>query len=668
MRLQAQNNNSLGTAQQQPNYPTTIEVRPSRTDQVLFKGESYTQRLCRSKSELEDRDERLSLDDSFGFDDNTNSDALFEILYHELDEEDGTLQSSIDLNPYSPKDFVSQGKWNNSSAQIAPCPVSDVEKTLDKKYTNVISPTVAMNRRRSSKSTAHHRTAVISPTSSVFTTPDPITCANTSSVLRRTNTGVSNTPTRNRSTSRSHRSCSRSAPRHCRSRSRSTSVARNKTDYNSNVFRGAALVRDQLLRSMLSADCAMDEAKREFNEELIERGGRRQAMRNKKFAHNGSSDISSDYKADCDLNDGGTTSSRNVSTPSRNSGRIATTTQGQPACAASQDSSEFETESRRVDNLIGILQSTSFASGSNADSAFKSLLSNTENDVRAHPDTSTPETETVGLLPNSVSAVAASSEVISLCAESPKQFDTTETENKVSLVNNHPKHSTAVVDEALAHAQNAGPLWRSLVGNHVRLPSKWNEILPPSSPTVHSIDHKWSKWYYVARHRVKGDKRLNSREFGVRSRRSGGRILLRLVIREVHSQQVCREIAVGCFHPNSKGIRKGDPLPETEDVREVWMAVRWVMDIADNVPTLCLRTNVGDNGYEGVVDCFLMQKRDVLDSSEMGSALGHRKAVSNDNVRAVSLRTAVYTRRDGVVLNLSLLFEPYYRFWVISLR
>jgi hypothetical protein len=668
MRLKVQNNNSLEKAQQQRNYPTTIEVRPSQTDR--FKGGSSAQQLCHSRSELEDRDERLSLDDSFGFDDNTKSDALFEILYHELDEEDGTLQSSIDLNPYSPKDFVSQGRWNNSTAQIAPCTVSDVEKTLDKKYTNVISPTVAMDRRRSSKPklTAHHTTAVITPTSSVFTTPDRLPCANTGSVLRRTNTGVSNTPSRNRSTSRSHRSCSHSAPNRCRSRSRSTSVARRKNDYNSNVFRGAALVREQLLRSMLSADHAMDEAKREFNEEIIERGGRRQAIRNKKFERNHSSEIVGDCKGDCDLDNGVATSTRNVAIPSRDSGRNATTSQGQPACAASQDSSEFETESRRLDNLIGILQSTSFASGSNTDSAFRSLLSETENNVRAHPETHTPDTETDGMLPKALSQAAASPEIISSCAESPKQFVITGTENEVSLENNPSSHSTEVVDEALAHAQNAGPLWRSLVGNHVRFPSKWDEILPPSSPTIHSIDHKWSKWYYVARHRVKGDKRLNSREFGVRSRRSGGRILLRLVIREVYSQEVCREIAIGCFHPNSKGIRKGDPLPETEDVREVWMAVRWVIEIDDNVPTLCLRTDGGDSGYEGVVDRFLMQKRDVLDSSEMGSALGHRKAVSNENVRAVSLRIAIHAGQDGGVLNLSLLFESYYRFWVISLR
>lgn len=202
-----------------------------------------------------------------------------------------------------------------------------------------------------------------------------------------------------------------------------------------------------------------------------------------------------------------------------------------------------------------------------------------------------------------------------------------------TLEQTHRMQHTMEVDEALAHAQKAGPFWRSLVGNHVRFPSSWISVLPPTSPPIYSQNFfKWSKWYYVARHRVKGDKRLNSREFGVRSRSSGGRILMRMVIREVQTQQVCREIAIGCFHPNSKGIRKGDPSPEAEEVREIWMAVRWLMDIDDNEPKIDLRED------EGVVDNFLMQKKKALDSLTMGSTLGHRKAVNNENVRAVSMK------------------------------
>ena len=203
-----------------------------------------------------------------------------------------------------------------------------------------------------------------------------------------------------------------------------------------------------------------------------------------------------------------------------------------------------------------------------------------------------------------------------------------------SLEQCRQKSEIRAVDEALAHAENAGPFWRSLVGNHVRFPSKWDGLLPPTSPAIYGHDHKWSKWYYVARHRVKGDKRLNSMDFGVHSRRSGGRILMRMIIRGVETQQVFREIAIGCFHPNSKGIRKGDPSLEAEDVREIWMSVRWLMDIDDSEPRLDLRAE--GRHYEGVVDNFLLQKKKSLDIVTMGSTLGRRKAVNNGNVRAVS--------------------------------
>ena len=73
-------------------------------------------------------------------------------------------------------------------------------------------------------------------------------------------------------------------------------------------------------------------------------------------------------------------------------------------------------------------------------------------------------------------------------------------------------------------------------------------------------------------------------------------------------------------------------------VREVYMAVRWVMEsYEDEPPSFDRRPQVG-NGCEGVLDNFLMQRRKTLDYDTMGSALGHRKAVNNENVRAVSGR------------------------------
>jgi len=669
--------------QQQPNYPTTIQFTPSQDD-------------CDTRLTTPfDEDppscglNRLTLEDAFC---QSKSDDVFEKLYTGTEEDEGTfLSSSVELNPYTAKDFdgapqttqktlISQNKnmlnghqevnrsiqqsqdsmfraeRNQPSPQNAP---KSGPSTYEKKINEInekmqlISPNVAMDRRHSSRPRARvQQAAVISP----------ILRTGTGTSLRRNNTGTSSSASRprNRSNSRGHRSRSRGASSRGgrRSRSRSTSIAPSKKgdDYHNNVFRGAALIREQLLRSMASADQAMDEAEREFMEEMIERGDRHQqlhvAPQATRHEDGDNGDIDFDYSFDHG-HPGGTATARNAPSPSRsNCVRFA----------ASQDSSALETESRRLDNLMHIFAASSSMSSSNGGHEMKRTSSDKENQVEARPsiDCQTAgENATHVISPTSSLGLSSpTSQLVSpiqntkinneyagqyFQEDAPKLVDTQPSVEAAPIPaknsNDHPeqvsrqKHQTGGVDEALAHAQRAGPLWRSLVGNHVRFPSKWDDMLPPTTPTIHSMRHKWSKWYYVARHRVKGDKRLNSREFGVRSRRSGGRILMRMIIREMHSQQVCREIAIGCFHPNSKGIRNGDPMPGAEDVREVWMAVRWVMEADENEPTLDLRHE--DQDYEGVIDNFLMQKRNTLDYGTMGSALGHRKAVNNENVRAI---------------------------------
>jgi hypothetical protein len=391
---------------------------------------------------------------------------------------------------------------------------------------------------------------------------------------------------------------------------------------------------------MASADEAMDEADREFMEEMIEMGGR----------HEGRAG-------------GGSQSNNNPSSPCRNSFARSTA-----------DSSVFEAESRRLDNIMGIL-TTNFATTSRIEQCALSGTSlDMENNVYAHPEVDdhvTAEATCVQLQNSSLNLINATTAQIkpqpqnvakSLVTNnthstndahyfqgdalrnigamnSPEETISNSAKfNSAFKEQSRPQSQTSAVDEAFAHAEKAGPFWRSLVGNHVRFPSKWDGLLPPTSPEIHSYNHKWSKWFYVARHRVKGDKRLNSAEFGVHTRRSGGRILMRMIIRGMQSQQVCREIAIGCFHPNSRGIRKGGPTLEDEDVREVWMAVRWLMSMDDAEPRLELRTDALN--HESVVDKFLMQKKQSLDSATMGSTLGPRKAVNNGNVRAVSLQVA----------------------------
>ncbi|KAL3802578.1 hypothetical protein ACHAW5_011333 [Stephanodiscus triporus] len=699
-QLQAQQHYPVKENQPQLNYPTVIEFKPSRDDDCAPFDE---QTLDDPPIELDLGE--LSLGDTFGFSKNTKSDDdLFEKIYAGIEEEEGTLQSSsVELNPYPHNDCDSQRKRINEDNQgrnknmqqdrdsifrshwTASANLTPQQQEKNPNNTQLVSPTEVMDRRFSSRLSAQAQEANFS----LFATDHPITRNNTATTVGPDDTAASTSRSRNRSTSRSHRSLkrnnastsvdynnaglatsptsrtrnhsksrihrssSRGTSRRRRSRSRSTSIAPPKDDYHANLFKGAALIREQLLRSMASADEAMDEADREFMEQMIERGGRQQQFQAARLAtsQNSLEDSPSrkndfDHSIDEGLAGDGSPNNSNESSPSRSScSRFE--------ASRSQGSSAFETESRRLDSIVGIFAANSSTTSSIAECAFTRTSLDAINNGQKHPKidnhvttdathviTSTPSLDLSSPLPQTKSQPQ-------IMAQSPAQNYTHSRNGHDASWNNFPadkiddscpkqcqqKSQTTEVDEALAHAEKAGPVWRSLVGNHVRFPSKWDGLLPPTSPAIYGIGHKWSKWYYVARHRVKGDKRLNSTESGVRSRRSGGRILMRMIIRGVQTQQVCREIVIGCFHPNSKGIRKGDPCPEAEDVREIWMAVRWLIDINDDEPRLDLRAE--GRHYEGVVDNFLMQKKKSLDVVTMGSTLGRRKAVNNGNVRAI---------------------------------
>jgi len=557
---------------------------------------------------------------------------------------------------YDPiKQSSSMGKTSPSTYE------QKIAENMQQKQQQLVSPTVAMDRRRS-RSYSRPRTAVQSVASnSSFFTANPSTLstpARTNTTTTRRHRSMSRTPT-NSSSGRSH-----SSRRTRRSRSRSSSKAPNKKDdYHNNLFTGAALIKEQLLRSMASADQAMDEAEREFMEEMIERGERvaqRLEAREANAAASPNKESILDRIVVEDTNDSfcRSASARDAPSPSRSSCvRFA--------AANSQDESVFESESKRLDNMMHIFAANSSTSSSANNNTVKRTSSDKENDLHLLPNIESESTVLLDDITPSSNNSPYRSQMISPMQNAKSQNDhagqyfqesdvskpmvlesveerTVETNGSQgvkpvpTMCQQEPQQQTSpVADEALSHAQKAGPLWRSLVGNHVRFPSKWDSVLPPTAPTNISQFQRWSKWYYVARHRVRGDKRLNSREYGVRSRRSGGRILLRMVVRAPNTQLVCREIAIGVCHPNAKGIRKGDPLPDLEDVRDVWMAVRWVVEsYEEEPPTLDLRPE-GRGGYEGVLDNFLNQRRKTLEYSTMGSVLGHKRAVNNENVRAV---------------------------------
>ncbi|KAL7470862.1 hypothetical protein ACHAXS_011144 [Conticribra weissflogii] len=555
---------------------------------------------------------------------------------------------------------------NLSSTPITPSNHREEENILS-------TPAVVVDRLRSSKP-ANTTPAESTPSYANTITPSKSITSRSSHFTPPSTKSYEDSPARhprNRSASRGkHRSRSQSNSHRRRSRSRSTSKApshrsraRNYEgdDYHSSLFRGAALIREQLLRSMASTDQMMDEADREFLESMIEKG--RVSQDENCNASRVQSGLASSSRRTAMFEDGvkdemdfdysvGASATRKETLDAMNI----------PVCKSESQttsSSALDTESHRLDILARVFAATSSTSSAPSLGDTNESPSNKEHKRDQEDQVGRVQAAPMGLHTDTEQPINRSfednghNESISKPILGDASANSNYAKHYFRDDNSHSAHNNSAETkllnpvttnvqqhsprgqqdecEALTHARSAGTLWRSLVGNHVRFPSHWNEYLPPTDPDIPN-GRKWSKWYYVARHRVKGDKRLNSREYGVRSRRSGGRILLRMVVREMHSQDVCRDVAIGCLHPNAKGIRAGDPQPTIEDVREVWMAVRWVMNADGEEPLLDLREERYD--YEGVVDTFLTQKRD-LDYSTMGSVLGGRKLVNNENVRAV---------------------------------
>lgn len=668
----------------QPNYPRTIEFTPSYDEEDKPFDEADYSLLGLNRQQGNNRNQMMKVQsESFGFDldplpSTAADDIVFDRLYHGDDdcEEDQTQTTFCGLNPYHQNvasdeldnailasrqqqaEAVQHPERNGdifrSSSASMPArqqqqPLKSVLKSGD--VANIISPATVMERRRSHKQ----------PTTGITR---------------------SRSHSRHRSSGGSSRSSSRDVQRTSSRASRSVSRGPNKAtimtdNYHSSVFRGAALIREQLLRSMASADHAMDEANKEFmmsnpatpnnDDDHGNEWGREQKLARlvKEARHNSKKNVGGDEDIDFDYSD-------KYRRPEQGAIPITPLSRGVGGVGAGNNvrfaaNKVNADESQRLDDLARIFMSSSSTSTSKSGDK-KSNTADKSSD-KSHMDNSRVEVATVAKTEDGwqqhevqmimgtrvVSPSESKGHSVNNCTPPSagvsnqhadrylQKEQTPQTSNILNAVRvvpttrnldkDQPLQEDVKEDEALAHARRAGPLWRALVGNHVRFPSNWETILGSTTPSPIARYQKWSKWYYIARHRVKGDKCLNSREFGVRSRRSGGRLLMRLVVKEIHSQNVCREIVVGCFHPNSKGVRRGDPSVENEDIREVYMAARWTMCETDEEPRLDLRK--GQHDYEGVVDNFLMQRRSWLDYSTMGSALGHRKAVNNENVKAI---------------------------------
>ncbi len=182
-------------------------------------------------------------------------------------------------------------------------------------------------------------------------------------------------------------------------------------------------------------------------------------------------------------------------------------------------------------------------------------------------------------------------------------------------------YSKLAEDPAYRHAQRAGLLWQTLASQQVRFPSHWWD--GARSPQMGMMEDYSGNgkahcdWKYIASHRVYSNPQLKRL---VRNRASPGRLLLHIVVRDLITHLPAQDIAIGCFHPNARGVRKTvEPNPNEEECREVWMAIR----------------RRSDDGSVSAVDRYLTRGRSLEEISH-NSPLRGKPRVSNQNMRAVS--------------------------------
>lgn len=212
-----------------------------------------------------------------------------------------------------------------------------------------------------------------------------------------------------------------------------------------------------------------------------------------------------------------------------------------------------------------------------------------------------------------------------------------------------PAYKQLTRDPGFCHAQRAGILWQSLVSQHVRFPSKWwkDSRHPPMGVTTPGI------WHHLGRHRVRGNQFL---ERMVRHRGSAGRLLLHVMLRDIMSGEIILDLAVGCFHPNARGVRETSNFdPVLEGCRDMWLALRQ------------------RNNDVSVIESLLTHNR-----APDESPLGEKHEVNNENMRAVFGETPpAYTimvfeselyelfasRLDGTIPPAAVLLEEYHPDW-----
>lgn len=176
------------------------------------------------------------------------------------------------------------------------------------------------------------------------------------------------------------------------------------------------------------------------------------------------------------------------------------------------------------------------------------------------------------------------------------------------------EYSRLLQDPAYRHAQKAGFLWQSIMGQHIRFPSSWWH--GARAPPMGVSDIESCKWAYFVRLNVKDHYVLNQLHPG---RSSPGKLLLHVLVQDAMTRQTIQDIAIGCFHPSARGIRQTTRASSSlEESRDLWLAVR--------------KRNKTSGS---TIDRLLSRYSQFGPSGYTKSPLGPEVRISNHNVRAV---------------------------------
>jgi hypothetical protein len=168
-------------------------------------------------------------------------------------------------------------------------------------------------------------------------------------------------------------------------------------------------------------------------------------------------------------------------------------------------------------------------------------------------------------------------------------------------------------DPAYRHAQKAGFLWQSIMGQHIRFPSSWWN--GARAPPMGVSDVETCKWSYFAHHTIRSHPVLNQLHPG---RSSPGKLLLHVLVQDSVTRQTVQDIAIGCFHPNARGVRQSSRAASSlEDSRDLWLAAR-----------------KRNKGGVATMDRLLSRYSQWGESGYTKSPMGPQVRVSNNNVRA----------------------------------